>query len=150
MDTATSRIRTVELTSSSDGDSPVLQDLLERISEGEGIDTVTVDSAHGTRRYRTAIIPIRKNGLPWKEDCLAAIARKNTLLATRHCGTEFRKRGTGYHVRSRSEAKMRCLKAFRERIALRDPDRPTDKIQTRFALMNRLSPIGTAEMVRVA
>ena len=37
-----------------------------------------------------------------------------------------RKRWTGYHARSRIEARMRCLKAFGERIAARDP-RPTDR-----------------------
>lgn len=42
----------------------------------------------------------------------------------------------GYHVRSRIEAKMRCLKAFGERIAARDPDRQTAEIQIRIALMN--------------
>ena len=70
-----------------------------------------------------AIIPIRKNGRPWKEDCPAAIARNETLRATRDYGRAFWKRWTGYHVRSRIEAKMRCLKAFGERIAARDPDR---------------------------
>lgn len=74
-------------------------------------------------RQATPIIPIRKNGRPWKEACPAAIARTETLRATRHYGRAFWKRWTGYHVRSRVEAKMRCLKAFGERIAARDPDR---------------------------
>jgi hypothetical protein len=73
MDTATSDIRAVEFTSSSDGDSPVLQDLLDQIPEDEVIGTVTADGAYDTRRchtaiiYReaTAIVPIRKNGRPW-------------------------------------------------------------------------------------
>lgn len=34
---------------------------------------------------------------------------------------------------------MRCLKAFGERIAARDPDRQTAEIQIRVALMNRFS-----------
>ena len=45
MDTATSDIRAVEFTSSSDGDSPVLPDLLDQIPEGEEISTVTADGA---------------------------------------------------------------------------------------------------------
>ncbi|MFC0202591.1 hypothetical protein ACFFIZ_20340, partial [Paracoccus rhizosphaerae] len=57
---------------------------------------------------------------------------------------------TGYHTRSRLEAKMRCLKAFGERIAARDPDRQTAEIHIRVALMNRFSALGTAEIVRVA
>lgn len=157
MDVATSDIRAVEFISSSDGDSPVLPDLLGQIPEGEDIGTVTADGAYDTRRchtaiigrHATAIIPIRKNGRPWKEDCPAAIARNATLRATRHYGRAFWKRWTGYHVRSRIEAKMRCLKAFGERIAARDPDRQIAEIQIRIALMNRFSALGTAEIVRV-
>ncbi len=158
MDTATSDIRAVEFTSSDDGDSPVLPELLDQIPEGEQIGTVTGDGAYDTRRCHTAIIerqataiiPIRKNGRPWKEDCPAARARNETLRATRHYGRAFWKQWTGYHARSRIEAKMRCLKAFGERIAARDPDRQTTEIHIRIALMNRFSALGTAEIVRVA
>lgn len=81
MDTATSDIRAVEFTPSSDGDSPVLPDLLDQTPEGKQIGTVTAGGAYDTRRCHTAIIdrqatpiiPIRKNGRPWKEDCPAAI-----------------------------------------------------------------------------
>ncbi len=52
--------------------------------------------------------------------------------------------------RSRIEAKMRCLRAFRERIAARDPDRQTAEIQIRVDLMNRFNALGTAEIIRVA
>lgn len=45
---------------------------------------------------------------------------------------------------------MRCLKAFGERIAARDPDRQTAEIQIRIALMNRFSALGSADIVRVA
>ena len=45
MDTATSDIRAVEFTPSRDGDSPVLPDLLEQISEDEPIGAVTADGA---------------------------------------------------------------------------------------------------------
>ena len=113
MDTETSDIRAVEFTLSSDGASPVLPELLDQIPEGEEIGTVTADGAHDTRHCHTAIIdrqatpiiPIRKNGRTWKEDCSAAVARNETLLATRHYGRAFWKRWTGYHVRSRVEAK---------------------------------------------
>ena len=158
MGTATSDIRAVEFTSRSEGDSPVLPELLDQIPGGEEIGTVTADGADGTRRCHTAIIdrqatpifPMRKNGRPWEEDCPAAIARNETLRATRHYGRAFWKRWSGYHARSRIEAKMRCLKAFGERIAARDPDRQTAEIQIRGALMNRFSALGTAEIVRVA
>lgn len=170
MDTATSDVRAVEFTPSSDGDSPVLPELLDQIPDGEEIGTLTADGAYDTRRCHTAIIgrqatafgpsfgpvavrpslPIRKNGRPWKEDCPAAIARNETLRANRHYGRAFWKRWTGYRVRSRIEAKMRCLKAFGERIAARDPDRQTAEIQLRVALMKRFSALGTAEIVRMA
>ena len=44
MDTATSDIRAVEFTPSSDGDSPVLPELLDQIPEGDMIGTVTAPS----------------------------------------------------------------------------------------------------------
>ena len=119
MDTATSDIRAVEIIPSSDGDSPVLPERLDQIPKGEEIGSVTADGADDTRRCHTAIIdrkasaiiPIRKNGRKWKEDCPAAIARNDTLRATRHYGRAFWGRAfwkcwTGYHVRSRIEAKM--------------------------------------------
>jgi len=158
MDTATSDIRAVERAPSSDGDSPVLPELRGPIPGGEELGTVTADGAYDTRRCHTAIIdrqataiiPVRKNGRPWKEDCPAVIACNETLRATRHYGRAFWKRWTGYHVRSRIEAKMRCLKAFGERIAARHPDSQTAEIQIRVALINRFNALGTAEIVRVA
>ena len=158
MDTATSDIRAVEFTPGRDGDSPVLPDMLDQIPEDEEIGTVTADGAYDTRRCHSAIlargavpiIPIRKNGRLWREDCPAAIARNETLRATRHYGRAFWKRWAGYHARSRIEAKMRCLKSFGERIAARDPDRQTAEIQIRITLMNRFNALGTAEIVGVA
>jgi len=155
MDPATSDIRAVEFAPSRDGDSPVLPDLLGQIPADEPIGTVTADGAYDTRRCHMAIIerhaiPIRRNGRMWKEDCQAARVRNETLRATRHYGRAFWKRWTGYHARSRIEARMRCLKAFGERIAARDPDRQTAEIHIRIAIMNRFSALGTAEIVRVA
>ena len=158
MDVATGDIRAVEFTSSQQGDSPVLSDLLAQISDDEPIGTVTADGAYDTRKCHTAIverggtaiIPIRKNGRPWKEDCAAAQARNEILRATRHFGRALWKRLAGYHARSRAEAKMGCLKSFGDRIMARDPDRQTAEIHTRVALMNRFSVLGQAEIVRVA
>ena len=45
---------------------------------------------------------------------------------------------------------MRCLQAFGERIAARDPDRQTAKIQIRIALINRFNALVTAEIVSMA
>ena len=114
MDTATGDIRAVEFTSSREGDSPVLPELLAQIPADEEIGTVTGDGAFDTRRCHTAIldrggtaiIPIRKNGRLWKEDCPAARARNDVLRATKRFGRATWKQWTGYHVRSRIEAKM--------------------------------------------
>jgi hypothetical protein len=65
---------------------------LGQISVDEEIDTLTADGAYDTRschtaiidRQTTAIIPVSKNGRPWKEDCPAATARNEILRATRH------------------------------------------------------------------
>ena len=158
MDTATGDVRAVAFTSSDKGDSPVLPDLLDQFPPDEQIGTVTGDGAFDTRRCHTAIlerggtavIPIRRNGRLWKEDCPAARARNDILRATRRFGRAIWKRWSGYHARSRIEARMRCLKSFGERIASRDPDRQTAEIHIRVALMNRFNALGTAEIERVA
>lgn len=157
MDTATSDIRAVEFTPSSDGDSPVLPELLDQIPEDEEISIVTADGAYDTRRCHTAIVtakPLRSSpsarvGGHGKRTVLQH-APETTPCAPMHYGRAFWKRWTGYHVRSRIEAKMRCLKAFGDRIAARDPDRQTAEIQIRIARMNRFSALGTAEILRVA
>jgi hypothetical protein len=157
MDTPTSDIWAVEFPSSREGDNPILPDLLDQIPDDEQIGSVTADGAYDTRRCHTAIlehnakaiIPIRKNGRLWREDCPAAIARNTILRDVREEGRAAWMRRNGYHVRSRAEAKMRCLKAFEERIAARDPDRQPAEIHIRVAIINRFNALGTAEVARV-
>ena len=60
----------------------------------------------GIDRQATAIIPIRKNGRPCKEDCPAPITRNETLRATRPYGRALWKRWARYHARSRIEATL--------------------------------------------
>jgi hypothetical protein len=72
------------------------------------------------------------------------------LRANRQHSRAFWKRWTGYHVGSRIEAKMRCLKAFGARICAKDPNCQTAEVQIRVALMNRFSERGTAGIVRVS
>ena len=92
MDTATGDIRAVEFTSSREGDSPGLPDLLDQIPEDEEIGTVTGDGAFDTRRCHSAIlarggtgiIPIRRNGRLWKEDYPAALAREWGFIGDRN------------------------------------------------------------------
>lgn len=154
MDTGTGDVRAVEFTSSRQGDSPLLPELLSQIPPDEAIQTVTADGAYDTRRCHGAIIdrdangiiPIRRSGRAWKEDSPAAIARNDILRATRHLGRALWKKWAEYHVRSRVEARMNCLKLFGERIMSRDPDRQTAEIQIRTAIMNRFNALGTAEI----
>nr|WP_111302128.1 IS5 family transposase [Paracoccus saliphilus] len=157
MDAGTGDVRAVELTSSRQGDSPLLPELLAQIPPEETIGTVTADGAYDTRRCHGAIIdrgadaviPIRRNGRAWKEDCPAAAARIEILRATRRLGRALWKKWTGYHARSRVEALMNCLKLFGERIMSRDPARQTAEIQIRIAIMNRFSALGRAEIEAV-
>ncbi len=144
MDAGTGDVRAVEFTSSRQGDSPLLPELLAQIPPGEPIGTVTADGAYDTRKCHDAIIergangiiPIRRNGRVWREDYSAAIARNESLRATRHLGRAFWKRWTEYHVRSRIEARMNCWKLFGERIMSQEPGRHTAEIQIRIAIMN--------------
>ena len=157
LDAGTGDVRAVEFTSSRQGDSPLLPDLLAQIPPDNAIGTVTADGAYDTRRCHgaiidrgaDAIIPIRRKGRAWKEDCPAAAARNEILRATRRLGRTLWKTWTGYHVRSRVEAQMNCLKLFGERIMSRDPDRQTAEIQIRIAIMNRFSALGRAEIEAV-
>lgn len=157
VDAGTGDVRAAEFTSSRQGDSPLLPELLAQIPPEEAIGTVTADGAYDTRRCHGAIIdrgadaviPIRRNGRAWKENCPAAAARNEILRATRRLGRTLWKKWTGYHVRSRVEAQMNCLKLFGERIMSRDPDRQTAEIQIRIAIMNRFSALGRAEIEAV-
>jgi len=157
MDAGTGDVRAVEFTSSRQGDSPLLPNLLTQIPSEETIGTVTADGAYDTRRCHGAIIdrgaeaviPIRRTRRAWKEDCPAAIARNEILRATRRLGRTLWKTWSGYHVRSRVEARMNYLKLFGERIMSRDPDRQTAEIQIRIAIMNRFSALGRAEIKAV-
>lgn len=163
------------ITPSSAGESPVLPELLDQIPEGEEIGTATANGDYDTRRCPNAIIdrkaiaiiPIRKNGRLWKEDCPVAIARNETLRATRHDGRVRRAYAASPGPRSRLTLEapdqiprpkpdqgqdalagsrepvarnLRDLRAFGERIGAQDPDRQTAKILIRFALMNRFWP----------
>lgn len=49
VDTTACDIRAVKITLSSDGDSPVLQELLDQVPEGEEICAVTANTAYSTR-----------------------------------------------------------------------------------------------------
>jgi hypothetical protein len=106
-----------------------------------------VDGAYDTRRCHTAIlargptpiIPIRKNGRAWKEDCQAARARirieaKPLIVCSQTTAGQW----------------MHCVKLLGQRLSARGPDRQTAEIHIRIALMNRFNALGTAEIIRTA
>lgn len=87
MDMETDEIRVVEFTSSRQGDSTLLMELLEQISEDKEVAIVIADGAYEARRCHAtfiahgahAVIPIRLNGRAWKQDAL------QPRLETRSC-----------------------------------------------------------------
>ena len=158
MDAETWEVRAIEVTGSRVGDGPMLPKLLEQIPPHEAIGTVTADGAYDTRachsaiaaRQATAVIPTRRNGRPWKETTPGAHARNEILWASRRFGRAIWRNWSGYHQRSRIEAKMRCVKLLGERLMTRTSDRQTAELQIRAALLNRFTALGTPETVRVA
>jgi hypothetical protein len=118
IDAETLEIRAIEETSNREGDAQVLPALLNQIPADERIESVSGDCAYDTKkahvaiseRNAEAIIPVRKNGKPWKENTAGAKARNETLRAIQRLGRATWKKWSGYHRRSLVETKMRCLK----------------------------------------
>ena len=111
----TSPIRAVEFTPSSDGDSPVLPELLGQIPEGEDIGTVSADGAYDTRCCHT--LP-SSTGRPLQSSRSArTVGRGNKTarpqsLATKRCvppGTmEGRSGSAGPAITSQAGSRPRC------------------------------------------
>ena len=123
-------IRSVEVTSSEVGDAPTLPELLAQIPADQNIASVTADGAYDTRkchdaiadRGAKAIIPPRKNAKPWKTATAGAVARNEALRASKHLGRALWRRWSGYHRRSRVEAKTQCVKLLGQRLMARHFD----------------------------
>lgn len=143
-------IRAAEFTSSDIGDAPMLPELLDQISPGQEIATVTADGAFDTRkchdaiaaRGAAAIIPPRKNAKPWKPDTAGAIARNEILRTSKRVGRTIWRRWSGYHRRSRAETKMHCVKLLGQRLSARDFDRQVAEVQVRVAVLNGFIALG--------
>ncbi len=107
-------VRAVEMTSNRIGDAPVLSDLLAQIPAEERIDSVTVDGIYDTKgchgaiaaRGADAIVPPRRNARAWKGLEPGLQARNEALPACKRFGRANWKKWSGYHRRSRVEAKM--------------------------------------------
>jgi hypothetical protein len=151
IDAETLEIRAIEVTSNRVGDAQVLPDMLNQIPCDERIDSVSGDGAYGTKNAHTAIverdaeaiIPVRKNGKPWKENTSGAQGRNETLRATQRLGRAIWKKWSGYHRRSLVETKMRCFKLLGERVRARIFDSQVAELQIRAALLNRFTQLGT-------
>lgn len=158
IDAETLEIRAIEVTSNRVGDAQVLPDLLAQIPKDETISFVSGDGAYDTKddhkaiaeRGAEAIIPVRKNGKPWKENAPGAQARNETLRATQRLGRRIWKQWSGYHRRSLVETKMRCFKLLGERVMARDFDRQVAELQIRAALLNRFTHLGRPTTMAVA
>ncbi len=94
IDEETLEIRAVEVTTSNVGDAPMLPDLLDQIDPEQEIATVTADGAFDTLkchnaiadRGAAAIIPPRRNAVPWKPTTAGARARNVALRASIYLG----------------------------------------------------------------
>lgn len=158
VDEQTLEIRALEVTSSAIGDAPVLPDLLDQIAPQEKIARVTADGAYDTRschdaiaaRGAVAIIPPRKNARLWKPTSKGAKARNDALRSSKRLGRALWRNWSGYHRRSRVEAKMNCIKQLGQRLMAKAFDRQVAEVQIRAAILNRFTALGTPNTARVA
>jgi len=138
IDAETLDIRAIEVTTNAIGDAPTLPDLLAQIPADETILSVGGDGAYDTKgchaaiaeREAQAIIPVRRNGRPWKEDGPGAAARNETLRAIKRLGRTIWKKWSGYHRRSLVETKMHCFKLLGQRVAARTFDRQITEVKS--------------------
>ncbi len=127
IDEKTLELLAVEVTSSSIGDAPMFPDLFDQIPPDQEIASVTapsrqiaaqsacraMDWANDTRKCQHAIatrkahavIPPRKYAKLCKPDSSGAKARNEAVRASKYLGRALLKKVTGYHRRSRVEAK---------------------------------------------
>jgi hypothetical protein len=57
-------------------------------------------------------------------------------------GRTLWRKWSGYHRRSRVEAKMNCLEILGQKLVSRDFDRQTAELQVRIAILNRFTALG--------
>ncbi|MBV2149741.1 IS5 family transposase [Sphingobium sp. AS12] len=150
-------IRAIEATTNAIGDAPVFPDLLAQIPADEKSSSVGGDGAYDTKkchagiaeREAQAIIPVCRNGRPWKEDGPGVQARSETLRAIKRLGRTIWKKWSGYHRRSLVETKMHCFKLLGQRVMARTFNRQITDFKVRSAILNRFSQIGASITVRV-
>lgn len=137
-----------------DVDHPVMlrrmPEWLTQIPDDRDIGSVTADGAYDTRKCHDAIaargahavIPPRRTAKPWKPTSAGAIARNETVNASRYLGRALWLQWSGYHRRSRVETKMHCVKLLGQRLAARDFDRQVAEVQIRVAVLDGFTALG--------
>lgn len=151
IDAQTLEIRALEVTENSVGDPTVLPALLAQIAPEEPLERVSADGAYDTRKCHKAIaargamavIPPRKNAVPWQLKPGQACARTDAVRAVDRLGLAIWKTWSGYHRRSLVETKMRCIKLLGERISSRKLESQIAELQVRAAILNRFTRLGT-------
>jgi hypothetical protein len=157
LDEQTLEIRTIEVTSSSIGDAPILPDRLNQIPSGQELGSVTADGAYDTRKCHDAIavrnahavVPPRKNAKLWRPDTPGARARNEAVRSSKYLGRALWRQLTGYHRRNRVETKMHCVKLLGQRLSARDFDRQVAEIQIRAAILNGFTILGIPRTVAI-
>ncbi len=106
-------------------------------------------------------LPPRRNARDWKGQDPGVQARNEALHACKRFGRANWKKWSGYHRRSRVEAKVRCLKLLGERIMARDFDRQAAEVQIRIlrdcartngacrSVMKRFTSLCTPDTIRM-
>ena len=124
--------------------------LLGQIPEDQKIGSATSDGAHYTRKCHDAIadrgahavIPPSKNAKPWKTVTAGAMARNESLRASKYLGRALWRRWRGYHRRSRVETKMHCVKLLGQRLMAWNFNRQVAELQFRIAVLNGYTALG--------
>ncbi len=71
-----------------------------------------------------------------------AIARNETLRASKYLGRAIWRKWSGYHRRSRAETKMHCVKLLGQSLMARDFNRQVAELHVRAAVLNRHVALG--------
>lgn len=101
-------------------------------------------------RGAAAIIPPRKNARLWKPTTDGARARNDALQTSKRLGRSLWRKWSGYHRRSRVEAKMNCIELLGQRLMARAFDRQVAEVQIRAAILNCFTALGTPVTAIVA
>lgn len=157
IDEETLEVRAIEVTGSNVGDAPMLPELLDQIPPDQEIGSVTADGAYDTRKCHDAIadrgahavIPPRKNAKLWKPTSAGAVARNEAVRCSKYLDRALWRKWSGYHRRSRVEAKMHCVKLLGQNLMARDFDRQVAEVQIRAVILNGYTALGIPKTITV-